>query len=97
MREQQNETPRTVIRGAPTRKEGSGSHQNLSAPQDTTPAPYCRCPRQADLWLCAARPALERDPAGNQCARGATIRLTGRDTDPHGELIHMLKEDGPRE
>lgn len=97
MREQQNETPRTVIRGASTRKEGSGGNQNLSAPQDTTPAPYCRCPRQADLWLCAARPALERDPAGHRCALGATIRLTGRDIDPRGELIHTLKEEESRE
>lgn len=92
MREK-NETPRTVIRGAPTRKEGSGGNQNLSAPQDTTPAPYCRCPRQGDLWLCRGRPALERDPAGNLCALGATIRLTGRDSDPRGELICVLKEE----
>lgn len=97
MREQQNETPRTVIRGASTGKEGPEDHQSLSVPQDTAPAPYCRCPRQGDLWLCRGRPALERDPAGNQCALGATIRLTGRDIDPRGELIHMLKEDGPRE
>lgn len=69
------------------------SNQNLSAPQDTAPAPYCRCPRQADLWMCAARPALERDPAGNQCALGATIRLTGRDIDPHELLARALKEE----
>lgn len=96
MREK-NETPRTVIRGAPTRKEGSGGNQNLSAPQDTASAPYCRCPRQADLWLCAGRPALERDPAGHRCALGATVRLTGRDIAPRELLARALKEDGPRE
>lgn len=96
MREK-NETPRMTVRGASTGKEGPEDHQSLSDPQDTAPAPYCRCPRQGDLWLCAGRPALERDPAGNQCALGATIRLTGRDIDPRTLLARTLKEDGPRE
>lgn len=93
---EKNETPRTAIRGASTRKEGSGGNQNLSAPQNTAPAPYCRCPRQGDLWLCAGRPDLECDPAGNQCALGAAIRLTGRDTDPRELLARALKEEGTR-
>lgn len=96
MREQQNEAPR-MGRGASTGKEGPEDHQSLSVPQNTTPAPYCRCPRQGDLWLCRGRPALERDPAGNLCALGATIRLTGRDSDPRGELICVLKEEESRE
>lgn len=92
---EKNEAPR-MGRGASTRKEDSVGNQNLSAPQDTAPAPYCRCPRQADLWLCAARPALECDPAGNQCALGATVQLTGRDIDPRASLARALKEEGYR-
>lgn len=95
MREQQNEAPR-MGRGAPTRKEGPEDRQSLSVPQNTAPAPYCRCPRQGDLWLCAGRPALERDPAGNLCALGATIQLTGRDIDPHELLARALKEEESR-
>lgn len=86
--------PRPVIRGA-TKKEGPGSNQDHSRFfQDTAPAPYCRCPRSSDLWLCAGRPELVRHPDGSRCALGATVAASGNDHDPRGELIRALKEAG---
>lgn len=50
--------------------------QNLSNGQGN---PACGCPRQADLWLCHARPDLERTPDGRECELGALLEATDDD------------------
>jgi len=60
------------------------------------PTPYCRCPRTGDLWLCSGRPELTNHPDGSRCALGGTVRASGSDHDPRGELERALKGEGSR-
>jgi len=78
-------------------RESRPNPKNQTTLKSTAPTPYCRCPRQGDLWLCAGRPALTNHPDGSRCALGATIRLTGRDIDPREELARALEGEGSRE
>lgn len=42
----------------------------------------CGCPRQADWWLCQARPDLNRTGDGRRCDLGTQLADTGTDMWP---------------
>ncbi len=53
---------------------------NLTAePAPTAVQPPCGCARQADLWLCQARPHLTRTPYGHRCELGQLLDATTSD------------------
>lgn len=51
-------------------------------PGDNKPAPpgsLCGCPRQADWWLCEARPDLGCTRDGRECELGLVVDATDSD------------------